>query len=555
MSDGTNSAYSYLAKPALADHTCPVRCELRPPGSVLPNRLTGRASSASAAQSAGAAPFHEIFTTDFPDNTDNTVKVNGTNAYQKWEYFWEQVGTNNSNAPQWVGINVTATNKATVSGGIFLPQNPETNTYDLDGNLTSDGRWGYSWDAENRLCEMWSLNNAPPASPQYSSIFTYDYMGRRIITYVWTNDSESYVENRYVYDGWNVVAILDGSNNALYTCTWGTDMSGSMQGAGGVGGLLSITVCAGSNAGTYFCCYDGNGNIVALVNAANGSVAANYEYGPFGEVIRATGPMAKLNPFMFSTKFYDWETGLYYYGHRYYNPSTGRWLSRDPIEEEATQNLYVFTDNDPIDETDFLGLDPLAYTSIGVTHRQGSSTHDSDESGNQHSSSAWYWQWADEKNPCPGGLCNSGGDDEGSSHVDASVKNTGRCRVNVYCTCTLSWNGSTHSPVLPGVLPPHPRPGKTYEKKEGSFAVYGNILGTSFTTNSLPHKSTSGIEWDSFGSDRKSVTDTFYLAPGESHKLYHGYTVVVVHALSGAGWSEAMNGSCSCYVRNFSIQQ
>ena len=80
VSDGTNSAYSYLAKPALADHTCPVRCELRPPGSVLPNRLTGRASSVSAAQSAGAAPFHEVFTTDLPDNTDNTVRVNGTNA-------------------------------------------------------------------------------------------------------------------------------------------------------------------------------------------------------------------------------------------------------------------------------------------------------------------------------------------------------------------------------------------------------------------------------------------------------------------------------------------
>jgi len=55
--------------------------------------------------------------------------------------------------------------------------------------------------------------------------------------------------------------------------------------------------------------------------------------GPFGEVIRATGPMAKLNPFMFSTKFYDWETGLYYYGFRYYNPSTGRWPSRDLIGE------------------------------------------------------------------------------------------------------------------------------------------------------------------------------------------------------------------------------
>src|SRR5208283_3739186 len=50
--------------------------------------------------------------------------------------------------------------------------------------------------------------------------------------------------------------------------------------------------------------------------------------GPFGEVIRATGPMAKANPFRFSTKYQDDETDLLYYGYRYYNPAMGRWLSR-----------------------------------------------------------------------------------------------------------------------------------------------------------------------------------------------------------------------------------
>jgi RHS repeat-associated protein len=159
-----------------------------------------------------------------------------------------------------------------------------------------------------------------------------------------------------VYDGWNVAAILDGSNNPLYTFTWGTDLSGSMQGAGGVGGLISMTVCTGANAGTYFPCYDGNGNVVAMVNAATGAIAANFEYGPFGELIRATGPMAKLNPFMFSTKYYDWETGLYYYGYRYYNPSTGRWLSRDPIGESGGMNLYCLMGNDPIGRIDINGL-------------------------------------------------------------------------------------------------------------------------------------------------------------------------------------------------------
>src|SRR5207247_2063776 len=96
---------------------------------------------------------------------------------------------------------------------------------------------------------------------------------------------------------------------------------------------------------TYYQTFDGNGNIMALVNATNGSVAAEYEYGPFGEVIRASGPMAKANPFRFSTKCQDDETDFLYYGFRYYNASTGRWLSRDPIEELGSVNAYALLGN------------------------------------------------------------------------------------------------------------------------------------------------------------------------------------------------------------------
>jgi RHS repeat-associated protein len=333
--------------------------------------------------------LNQITSRDVPGYVDimglalatNTVSVNGSNAYRKWEYFREQVPINNTNNAVWANVTVT-TQTATNSGSLFVARTPENFGYDADGNQLSDGRFNYTWDAENRLISAASLAGAPAASMS-SNVFAYDYMGRRIqkVVSTWNTASNAYVvsyTNKFVYDGWNVVAILDGSNNVLYTCTWGTDMSGSMQGAGGVGGLLSITVCAGSNAGTYFCCYDGNGNIVALVNAATGAVAANYEYGPFGELIRATGPMAKLNPFMFSTKFYDWESGLYYYGYRYYNPSTGRWLSRDPIEELSFRrsylkslkrddsfelqsrmpdgNIYAFLQNDSIDWYDVNGL-------------------------------------------------------------------------------------------------------------------------------------------------------------------------------------------------------
>jgi RHS repeat-associated protein len=74
--------------------------------------------------------------------------------------------------------------------------------------------------------------------------------------------------------------------------------------------------------------------------------------GPFGEVIRATGPMAKANPFRFSTKYQDDETDLLYYGYRYYTASTGRWLSRDPLGEKAAFNLYGFVNGNPLSRID-----------------------------------------------------------------------------------------------------------------------------------------------------------------------------------------------------------
>jgi hypothetical protein len=84
--------------------------------------------------------------------------------------------------------------------------------------------------------------------------------------------------------------------------TWGTDLSGSLQGAGGVGGLLTMSYY-GTATTNCFVAFDGNGNVAALLNAADSSTTAQYEYGPFGEVIRATGPMARVNPFRFSTKY------------------------------------------------------------------------------------------------------------------------------------------------------------------------------------------------------------------------------------------------------------
>jgi RHS repeat-associated protein len=75
--------------------------------------------------------------------------------------------------------------------------------------------------------------------------------------------------------------------------------------------------------------------------------------------------MSKSNPLRFSTKFMDDETELVYYGRRYYNPSTGRWLSRDSAGEKGGLNLYAFTRNSPVNAIDPWGLADL-WTFSGI---------------------------------------------------------------------------------------------------------------------------------------------------------------------------------------------
>jgi RHS repeat-associated protein len=109
-----------------------------------------------------------------------------------------------------------------------------------------------------------------------------------------------------------------------------------MQGAGGVGGLLKVTDAPLGSAIHNFVAYDGNGNVAALLDASTGVLNARYEYGPFAEPIRTVGTLARKMPFRFSTKYTDNESGLVYYGYRYYNPSTGGWISKDPIHDLAS---------------------------------------------------------------------------------------------------------------------------------------------------------------------------------------------------------------------------
>ena len=247
-----------------------------------------------------------------------------------------------------------------VEGKEYLKEDDEDFTYYDDGMLKYDGSWTHVYDAENRL--MWhrtTLVAGDEPDPIVGMSFRYDYLGRRVLkmVYHWNGSSWVWQSNRkYVYDGFNLIAETDWSGNIKRTYVWGLDESGSLQGAGGVGGLLMIRDEA--TAKEYFVMNDGKGNVNGILNAETGSLVAAYEYGPFGEPLRASGTFADDNNFRFSTKFTDPESGLVYFGLRHYNPSMGRFISRDPIGEAGGLNLYGFVGNDPVNRWDYLGLNP-----------------------------------------------------------------------------------------------------------------------------------------------------------------------------------------------------
>ncbi len=194
-----------------------------------------------------------------------------------------------------------------------------------------------------------------------------------------------------MYDGYNVVLVLDGKNSNATTkkYRWGLDLSGlsgnatsagvvvqaslpaaGIHGAGGIGGLLAVCETQGtpstSDDAGYWYLYDANGNVgqsLATTKDTQGSIAgaastpaARYEYDPYGNV---TGPdpdgdgdwqehataYALANPIRFSTRWFDPETGLGQWPRRYYVPRLGRWTSRDPIGEDGGLNLYAFGRN------------------------------------------------------------------------------------------------------------------------------------------------------------------------------------------------------------------
>lgn len=192
----------------------------------------------------------------------------------------------------------------------------------------------------------------------------YDGKGRLRVRreYTFNSDWELTGETRYIYDGMRVIQERSSSNVPTVSYTRGTDLSGSLEGAGGLGGLLARS--HGYSSGNWsthnFYHADGNGNITYLVNSSQ-ALAASYRYDPFGNTTASSGTLASANVYRFSSKECNDQSGFYYYGYRWYSPSQQRWLNRDPIQEKGGINLFAFVLNNPVRWVDNFGKAPMGW--------------------------------------------------------------------------------------------------------------------------------------------------------------------------------------------------
>ena len=209
-------------------------------------------------------------------------------------------------------------------------------TYDDAGNQTlvktSTGIWSVVYDAENRPI---SFTNAESATVVEC---TYDYMGRRATKKVTVNGAVT-LHHRYLYRGYLQIACCDltrSNHPCLWLITWDPSQATATR-------PLAI-----QKDGTWYTYgWDLTKNICE-VYGQHGYIRTNYTYSPFGQVT-ATGDVTQ--PIQWSSEYHDTELALVYYNYRHYNPTDGRWLGRDRIEEI---NLYTFTKS-PLLMIDILG--------------------------------------------------------------------------------------------------------------------------------------------------------------------------------------------------------
>jgi len=237
------------------------------------------------------------------DTGGNRTLLNGT---------WARTGL----PPALTAATYNAANQQVAVGGQAL-------TYDLNGNLTSDGTTTYTWDARDRLVAL--------TGPGVTASFNYDPLGRR------PSKTINGTATSFLYDGLNPVQEQQGGNPVANLLT-----------GLGIDEYLTRTDAAGTQAFLT----DALGSTIALTDAA-GTVPTSYTYEPFGHTTLIGA--ATTNAFEYTGREND-GTGLYYYRARYYSPALHRFLSEDPVGFHGGVNFYAYVRNNPLRWGDPYGL-------------------------------------------------------------------------------------------------------------------------------------------------------------------------------------------------------
>ena len=227
-------------------------------------------------------------------------------------------------------------------------------TSDLSGSLLtwysalpSPGTHTYTYDSENRL-----LTAAVGGSGTASITYDYDGLGRRGKKTV--NGSVT----QYVLDGEEEIAELDGSGAVLrrfVTASQIDERIASIEGASTTPIASAHTYFHTDHEGSVIAMSDGAGNITGC---AGGTGCQRLSYDEYGNL--SSGASTTGQPFRYTGRRYDPETGLYFYRARYYSPALGRFLQVDPIGFKSDVNLYTYVYNDPTDKVDPSGTNELS---------------------------------------------------------------------------------------------------------------------------------------------------------------------------------------------------
>lgn len=181
------------------------------------------------------------------------------------------------------------------------------------------------YDFENRLTSV--------TGPGLTATYAYDGFGRRV------KQTVNGVVTYFLHDGDQVIEEWGSGGVLQATYTYGSGID------------ENLTMNRGGQ--TYYYFHDGLGSVTDLTKAT-GELVESYQYDAYGQ---PTTPSTVGNPYLFTGREYDQETGLYHYRARAYHPGIGRFIQRDPLSYLPDTNLYRYVYNNAINWVDPWGLD------------------------------------------------------------------------------------------------------------------------------------------------------------------------------------------------------